>query len=218
MSKQVIETMTFTFETNIECSNIGQVGDGPESMFISGILLKEGVSRNGNLYTVQELRNIAAQARDLPIYVGVMRKLDPNSGTYRSGMHANLEKNRVGEIRQAYFDELRRLVRFEGFIQNTKTHPKIVQKVKRGWGISIGGIAHKTQIVINEAKRALFKIKDMVLSHIQLLQPWVKCGVEGAEIDYVEIQESMTFQPRKLDQRRIKSIVKALIKSGDINV
>ena len=219
MSKQVIENMTFTFQTPIQCSGVMEnVKTKVQSMHISGVLVREGLSRNQNLYTISEMENIVQQIKGLPIFFGTMRKFDPKSGTYKSGMHANIEKHRIGEIEEGYLDKIKRLVYFYGVIRNTREHPRIIEEVRKGWGLSIGGIAHATQLVLDEAKRLLYKIGDMIVTHVQLLQPWVRTGIEGAKVEKVEVQEAMIFEPKKMDQKRIRSIVRALIKSGDIDV
>ncbi len=158
---------------------------------IHGTLLREGVSRNGNLYTIDEMKKIAGQAEGIPLYVGTMIKRNPNTGRIQTGMHANIEKNRVGRIIKTVFDEAKRVIKFWAELVNTKEHPHIIEEVRKGWGVSIGGIAHKAKIVINEAGEILRKILGMVLNHVQLLPPDKITGVVGTEIESIEVQESM---------------------------
>jgi len=163
-----------------------------EVAIISGTLLREGVSRNGNIYTISEMEKIANQAVGVPIYVGTMTKRDPNTGLLMKNMHANLEKNKVGEIIRTKLDKASRKIKFWAKIFNTVIHPHIIEEVKKGWGISIGGIATKAKFVIDKLTgKILTKIADLILNHIQLLPPTTLTGVPSAKVEKVEIQESM---------------------------
>lgn len=157
---------------------------------IKGIMLREGVSTNGNVYTVDEMENIAKQAENMPIYVGTRSKIDPNLGIKRDNMHDNTESHCVGRIISAIFDKAKRVIRYIAEIVNTSRFPKIIEEVKAGWGISIGGKAD-AKVVIDKARRILYKITNMILSHIQLLEPHVKLGQDEARVQNVEIQETM---------------------------
>jgi len=158
---------------------------------VRGTLLREGVSRNDNLYTVEEMASIAAQAEGLPIYVGTMTKIDPNYGIRRENMHADVEPHRVGKIIRAVFNKAKRVIKFMAELVNTAKYPHIIEEVKKGWGISIGGVAHKAKLVVDEAGRIMRKILGLRLNHIQLLPPKILTGIAGAEVEEVEIQESM---------------------------
>jgi hypothetical protein len=158
---------------------------------LKGILLREGVSTNGNLYTIPEMKNISKQAEGMPIYVGTATKYDSNLGVMATNKHANFKPNKVGKILSTIFDSKNRLIRFVAEIVNTKNFPKIIEEVKSGWGISIGGIAHKARLVLDAAGRMLTKILGMKLNHVQLLQPHVKLGQDEARVNEVEIQETM---------------------------
>ena len=160
---------------------------------ISGTLLREGRSKNGNLYTIDEMENYADQAVGLPLYVGTMRKVDPNFGIARSNMHANIEENKVGKIIKTVFSKAERIIKFWAELVNTVKFPDIISKVKAGWGVSIGGIATKAKLMIEETGRIVTKVLGLVLSHVQLLAPDKIRGQEDAMVEHIEIQESMIF-------------------------
>lgn len=179
---------------------------------ITGTLLAEGISRNGNLYTVEEMANIAPQAEGLDLYVGTMEAIDPNTGLKVKGMHANLEENRVGRIIRAIFDPIARKIKFWAEVVNTATHSDIIQKIKEGWGVSIGGIATNASWVIDKlTKRLVTHIKGLQLNHIQLLAPDVIRGMDSAQVEGVQVQESMLFYEFK---QPLVRIVKLRIKTG----
>src|SRR3989304_5994106 len=106
---------------------------------IKGVLLREGVSTNGNLYTIDEMEKIAEQAEGMPIFFGVKEKV--LNGIMRKNAHANDEPNQVGRIISAFFDKVKRVIRYVAEIVNTKLHPTMIEEVKAGWGVSIGGVA-----------------------------------------------------------------------------
>lgn len=174
---------------------------------ISGTLLAEGISRNGNVYTVSEMKKIAKQAIGMPIYVGTMTKLDTNLGVRRKGMHANVEKNRVGKIINAVFKKAIRKIKYWAELVNTVVHPKIIEEVRAGWGISIGGVATKAKIILDQFGRILTKVLGMKLTHVQLLPPKVVRGQDAAKVEGVEIQESMIFYDVPEPKITIKKVI-----------
>lgn len=205
-SRVIQEEMRFPFEfisptvVTIEESSTGVA-------MISGTLLAEGISRNGNVYTVSEMKKIAEQAVGMPIYVGTMTKLDPNLGVRRKGMHANVEKNRVGKIINAVFNKIARKIKYWAELVNTEAYPKIIEEVKAGWGISIGGIATKAKIILDQFGRILTKVLGMKLTHIQLLPPDVVRGQDVAKVEGVEIQESMIFYDVPEPKFTVKKVI-----------
>ena len=187
-----IEEMNFPFEfispleVTIEETSLGVA-------IIRGTLLREGVSKNGNLYTIKEMKKIAKATEGQPIYVGTTTKMDVNLGIIRKGMHDNTKSNKVGRIIQAIFNDVKRVIKFVGEVVNTENHPDIISKIKAGWGISIGGVAEKARKIIEETGRILTKVMGMRVTHVQLLAPWIVKGQEEAKVESVEIQESMIF-------------------------
>lgn len=205
VDRVIQEEMRFQFEfVSPTLVTIEETSTGVAIM--TGTLLAEGISRNGNVYTVEEMKKIAKQAVGMPIFVGTMTKLDPNFGIRREGMHANVTKNRVGKIIKAIFDNVSRKIKYWAELVNTKTYPKIIEEVKSGWGISIGGIATKAKIVLDAFGRLLTKIMGMQLTHIQLLKPDVIRGQDAAKVEGIEIQESMIFYEMPKPEFTIKQI------------
>jgi hypothetical protein len=157
------------------------------------------------------MQNIAKQAEGVPIYLGSCTKLDTNYGVMRDGKHDNTEPNRIGRIISAVFDPIKRVIRYLAEIVNTKTHPRVVEEVKAGWGVSIGGTAD-ANLVLDKANRLFYKVSGMIFKHLQLLAPHVQLGqnearVEGVEVqETLEIQESMIFSEPMSTPYRITSI------------
>lgn len=206
MADRVIqEEMRFPFEfISPAVIQIEETSTGVAIM--TGTLLAEGISRNGHIYTVSEMKKLAKQAVGMPIFVGTMTKMDPNLGIRRKNMHANTRPNRVGKIIRAIFDTTLRKIKYWAELVNTKTHPKIIEEVKVGWGISIGGIATRAKVVIDQFGKLLTKIFGMKLSHIQLLSPSVIRGQDAAKVEGIEIQESMVFYEFQEPQIKIKKV------------
>jgi hypothetical protein len=183
--QMVIFPFEFNAPTEIE---IEESGKG--TAIIRGIMLREGVSTNGNIYTIPEMKSIAVQAEGMPIYVGTATKFDPNVGVRRNNMHANFDENKIGKIISAIFDPIKRVVRYVAEIFNTATHPRVIEEVKAGWGVSIAGTAN-AQVVIDKSRKVLYRITGMIFKSLQLLAPKVKLGQDEARISDVEIQETM---------------------------
>jgi hypothetical protein len=159
---------------------------------ISGTLLAEGITGNNHLYTVEEMENIAPQVEGMPIYYGTMTKLDPNTNIIKRNMHANIDDNRIGQMIKAWFDATIKRIKYIAEIFNTAKFPDIVSMVKKGWGVSIGGIATRAYTVLETLSgRILTKISGLKLNHVQLVAPSVKRGQEEAQVEDVEVQETM---------------------------
>lgn len=186
---------------------------------IKGTLISEGVSKNGNVYSIDEMEKLAKTAEDAPIYFGTMDKYDPDVGLMKKNAHANVKTNLVGKIMSAIYDAISRKVRFIAQIMNTDKFPNLIEEVKSGWGISIGGKA-KGQLMLDQFGRMLTKIKDMIVNHVQLLRPEVARGQEAAQVEGepepTEIQESFTFY--EVPQPNVKEINIKMGHGGSVNI
>lgn len=163
---------------------------------ITGTLLVEGLSTNKNWYEIKEMKKIANSAVGVPIYYGTMTKIDPNTGLLTKNMHANVQPNKVGKIIRTVLDKAKRKIKFWASVVNTKKYPNIIQELKKGWGVSVGGVAYGAKYVfkkIGKIKKLVLKIKDMVVNHVQLIPPSVKRGQKRAKVEAVKIQETMIF-------------------------
>lgn len=184
---------------------------------ISGTLLSEGISRNGNLYTVEEMEHIAHQGEGIPIYVGTKTGFDQNTGLRCKNLHDRKEDNCVGEIMRTVFDPISRKIKFWAKIFNTEKYPDLIEKVKTsGWGVSIGGIATKAKHIIDGiTNKIVTKIMGLELNHVQLLAPNEVRGMDSARVENVQVQESMIFY--EMPKRRTFEVKKGLgIK--DVNI
>lgn len=186
------ENMTFGFEfTSPLFVEVEESGTGVA--MISGTLLSEGMSRNGNLYTIEEMEKIAASAKGAPIYFGTMTKINPNNGLLTKNMHGNVQSNYVGQIMECFLDKIAKKIKFVAHILNTPNFPHIVEEVKHGWGVSIGGKGIG-RMIIDTAGNVITKIMNLVVNHVQLLAPDVPRGQDAAQVEskeVKEIQESM---------------------------
>jgi len=201
---KAVENLDFSFKSpiEIEAQTSGRA-------IIKGVLLSEGISRSGNLYTISEMAHIAESVVDAPIEVG----------TNWRGKHAR--SPRVGKIIRAWLDKQARKIFFVAEVWGS-----IARKVKAGWGVSIDGIAKKAHYVVMESGRIVTKIKGLVVAKVQLFKKGkklksgkiVKSGVPSAQVTSVEIQESMEFGKQGLTDQELKAIVSALIATGEIKI
>jgi hypothetical protein len=189
------ESMRFEFEytspleVEIEESVIGVA-------MISGTLLSEGLSKNDNLYTFEEMDNIAKTAKGAPIYYGTCRKINPNTGLLTDNMHRNFADSRVGEIFETWVDKIARKIKFRAHIIDNPNFPNLIDQIKKGWGVSIGGRG-LGQKFMDAAGRIITKILNMSVNHVQLLAPDTLRGQDEAQVESVEpktfVEESFSW-------------------------
>jgi hypothetical protein len=173
---------------------------------IKGTLLSEGISRNGNLYTLDQMEKIAKTAEGAPIYFGTAPK--EVNGVCVKNAHANLGLNLVGQIMQTFLDPIEKKIRFIAKIFSTEQFPHLVEEVAQGWGVSIGGKG-LAKFVLDSLGRVLTKIFNLTVNHVQLLRPETPRGQDSAQIENIqpkEIQESMMFYEMPKPDFKIRGI------------
>lgn len=204
---EIEESMKFEFEftspllLEIEESAIGVA-------MITGTLLSEGVSRNGNQYTLDMMDQIAETAKGAPIFYGTTTRINPNTGLLTRNMHLKESFARVGEITETWLDNAARKIKFRAHIIANETFPNIVSEIKKGWGVSIGGKGFGTSF-FDAAGRKITKIMSMIVNHVQLLSPDMPSGVDDAKVETAEpkiIQESFEWVEEKESEERITEI------------
>lgn len=162
---------------------------------LKGTLLVEGLSRNKNIYTIEEMQSIAKRAEGVPMYYGVKDDINPNTGMPSKNLHADDSENRIGKIIKTAFDAIKRKITFIAEVANTPKFPDIIKKIKSGWGVSIGGFVTKAHWVVDKVKGLCMKIHDMTVEHVQLVDPSVVRGQDEAKVEDVSIQECMVMDP-----------------------
>ena len=193
MATEIRETMilNYEFQSPLEIE-IEETTQGVA--IIKGTLLAEGVSKNGRLYTLDEMENIAETAEGAPIYYGTMSKWQ--NGKLMHNAHANTRENQVGKILHAFVDMVKRKINFVAEVLNTEKFPNILDRIKKGWGISIGGKA-RAEVIKDSFGRLLTKVKNMFVNHVQLLDPQTVRGQDEAQVEGdpepQEIQESFVW-------------------------
>jgi hypothetical protein len=184
------ENMRFGFEFR---SAIHIEETSGNKALISGTLLIEGISRNKNIYTINEMENIANRAIGVPMYFGVKEDINPNTGLMAKNLHDDSSDNRIGKIIKTALDTVKRKITFIAEVVNTPKFPDIVSKIKSGWGVSVGGFVTKANWVVDKIKGLCMLIRNMVVEHVALVEPSVVRGQDEAKVENVSIQETMTF-------------------------
>jgi hypothetical protein len=183
-------------------SYVKDVAETKGQTFIEGCLISEGKSENGNWYTFESLRTIAKSAISKPLYYGVDER-----NRHRQG-------EPIGRIVKTWFAKRFGRVYFKALI----TNKKIAESVKRGFGVSIGGVANARNL-IDSFGRIAQKILSLTIEHVQLLRPEIHRGVKEATVSKV-VNETMTFRSygnnKILDSEEIFWICLALEKTGDL--
>jgi len=163
---------------------------------IRGTLLSEGVTGNGNLYTLDEMENIARGAEGVDIYYGTMTKFEESIGMFKKNAHADIDENKVGKIMKTIFDRVTRKVSFIAQIMNTDKYPDLISRVKKGWGISVGGKG-KGRFLLDSLGRLVTQVCGLQVRHVALLDPQTPRGQQSAQVESepvtTEFQESMMF-------------------------
>lgn len=215
MSAEIKEVMNFPWEFTSPIEIEETVED---RTMISGTLLVEGTSRNGNLYTIDEMENIANSSVGVPIKFGVGIEIDPNSGTLKKNSHIKDEDAVVGKIVKTLLIPKERRIKYWALITNTVMHPNIAETVKKGWGVSIGGWAKFGKWVVDKVGNLLMKIIGLKVNHVQLLPPDVKRGQEAAKVEEVGedarfVQESFIESiARPTKQEIVKAVISQAIR------
>jgi hypothetical protein len=181
---------------------------------LKGTLLVEGLSRNKNLYTIEEMQSIAKRAEGVPMYYGVKEDINPNTGMPAKNLHADDSDNRIGRIIKTAFDAIKRKITFIAEVANTPKFPDIISKIKSGWGVSIGGFVTKANWIVDKVKGLCMKIMDMTVEHVQLVDPSVVRGQDAAQVEDVKIQECMIMDMpapvRVITNLKIKGNIKKI--------
>jgi len=191
MSTMIEESMSFEFTSpfviDIEESAIGVA-------MITGTLLAEGLSNNDNLYTIEEMEDIAETAKGVPIFYGTTTKVNVNTGLLTANMHRNYADCQVGEITETWIDKVARKIKFRAHLIDNPNFPNLINEVKKGWGVSIGerGLCQK---FVDAAGRVIRKIFGMRVNHVQLLSPNTPRGQDAAQVETgpQDVEESFSW-------------------------
>jgi len=187
MSKGIF---SFDFQTSIK--RVEETKN--QSAIVEGTLLVEGLSRNGNIYSIDEMKSIAQKAVGKPVFFGVTTKINENTGLLAKNLHDNSQENRIGKILKTIWSKRNRVVTFVAEVFNTAKFPDLIQKLKSGWGVSIGGyVLDAIRRFSQKFGRNVLNIKDMVVEHLQIVPPSVTRGQDAAKVESVKITETMSF-------------------------
>lgn len=183
----------FSFDFQTSVSKVTETSKG--KAIVKGTLLIEGVSRNGNVYTIEEMKTIAQRTVGVPIFYGTTTKINPNTGILCKNLHDNRESNRIGRILRTLWSKTKRKVSFVGEVWNTPKFPNLIKRLKSGFGVSIGGfVVNAIRGFDKLLRRNVMKIKNLVVEHVQIVPPSVVRGQSEAKIEDIEIQECMIFR------------------------
>jgi len=147
-------------------TNEGLFDFSEEKHRVNGVAVKSGVSRNGIMYTGEELRRFANTMTGVSIIKD----------------HEAIVDNAVGVVESAVFNDTDESVTYEGWIKNSKLSEQV--KDGRVKHVSIGAIVGK---LVKESEDADYLIaKDMTCCELSTV---VVPGVPGATIQQA-IQDS----------------------------
>jgi len=192
--------MKFIYQSPIEVEESGK------QFFVTGCLMSEGLSLNGNYYEFESLKSIAESAVSKPVYMGLTTQLV--NGFRVRNLH-DRSKAPIGRIVKTWLNKTARRVYFKALVYNRE----IAEKIKQGWHVSIGGnVLHE---IVEEAGRKIARIKRCIVSHLQVFSPEVPSGVQGAEVHQV-VQECCAFVTERGRILPLKEIIASLEAIGEI--
>jgi hypothetical protein len=183
------ENISFEFEFQSSLK-VGIEESSSGSAIIEGTLLSEGISRNGNVYTIEEMENIAKQAEGVTIFYGTKTGINPKTGVICTTLHNNDDDQKIGKVIKTTLNKLSKKIHFIAEVFNTANHPDMIAQIKAGWGVSIGGFVTKAEYIKDAFGRMLLKVKDMIVNHLQVIPPTTIRGMDSAKIDSVNVQET----------------------------
>ena len=202
----------FKFENS---SNIRIFETKEDSMVISGTMLVAGISTNNRLYEVSELENIAKNMVNKPVYHGLKRVIE--NGKART-VHDDNPENRVGTVIKTFLNRKLGRIRFLAEIWNTRKYPNLINEVRSGWGVSVGGRVKNAEFIRDKVKGLVMRIKNMIVEHLALVKPSISTGFKSAKVEKIgEVTMSFTnFKGKPLSAQKIALLVYALSEKGVI--
>lgn len=183
---------------------------------VEATLLTEGLSKHNKLYTVDDtnFKLVAETALNKPIYYGQdvfgQHYAPPIFGKW-SQEHlgdGSEDAKPVGKIIESWFDDKTRRVKAKLRIWQSD----LMRRLRGGFKISVRGLFDDFKNVVYQGKNAM-KVIGLRIKDIQILEPEVRIGVEGAKVEKV-LEESMEFFSSE-DNEDV-AIISGLIEGGFI--
>jgi hypothetical protein len=172
---------------------------------LSGIVLKlDSATKNGNVYQIEEAEQIANELVGMPVFFGVKPPQLVNTPQGLAMVVGKHDKNldspeiAIGRVFKTVHDKTEKVIKAWIEVWNNSKFPDLVQKIKKGWGFSIGGRAMQFEPMgtLNSVGRAVKKIFGMHPNHLQLLEPDTPRGQDIAKVEDVKaVEESLSFDP-----------------------
>jgi hypothetical protein len=171
----------YSFKFTSPINDIEYIPDR-DSVYASGVILRLDIpTKNGRIYRVSEAEQMINEVIGTPVFIGQTR-----------GEHNRSDDNYVGKVREVQNIDGVLVGKVE--IWNTPRYPRLIERVKRGWGFSLGGrVKDMIQIKgkITKDLRPVYSMKGMMSNHIQLLEPRTRRGDPTAMVrDIIPVGES----------------------------
>ena len=191
--------MTFEYEFRITTPIEVFESLGPNKVRAGGTFIRlEVPTKNGRIYKVNEAEQIAKDLNGKALYIHATPE----------GKHYNTDKMLVGQVVETIVDEAKKLIK--GFVEiwNTPDFPNLVDRVKKGWGFSIGGVVEKfiPTGYFNEKLKPIVHAIGMRANHLQLLEPEEKRGDPEAQVsELIPVMESLQLSPDPFQEIEVTS-------------
>ena len=163
---------------------------------LNGTFLRlNSVTGNGREYQMEEGDSIATGLIGMPVFYGI------NPFTNK---HRKTKEFEVGRVFKTLFDKVSGLIKGSIEVWKTDKFPDLINRIKKGWGFSIGGKAMDMRPtgLLNKLGRAVMKVVGMKPNHLQLIEPHVNRGQQEAQVEgegdiqeTIPVEESLMFDP-----------------------
>lgn len=176
-----------------------------DRVILSGVVLKlDSETKNGRIYQIEEADQIAQDLVGMPVFFGVKPPhliSTPQGLAIQKGKHdkdLNDLSSSVGRVFKTIHDKANKTIKAWIEVWNNLKYPDLVQRIKTGWGFSVGGLAKdlRDMGMVNSIGKAVKKVFGMKANHLQLLEPDTPRGQDDAKVDEVKaVEESFNFDP-----------------------
>jgi hypothetical protein len=176
-----------------------------DRIILSGVVLKlDSETKNGRIYQIEEADQIAQDLVGMPVFFGVKPPHlinTPQGLAVQKGKHdkdLNDLPSSIGRVFKTIHDKANKTIKAWIEVWNNQKYPDLVQRIKTGWGFSIGGLAQdlKDTGMINAIGKVVKKVFGMKPNHLQLLEPDTPRGQDDAKVDDIKaVEETFNFDP-----------------------
>ena len=159
----------------------------PNRAILKGTFIRLNVpTGNGRIYQIEEGQQIATGLMGMPVYFGMTK----------AGKH--IKDQPVGRVIKSVYNTIKKVIDGAIEVWNTFEFPDLAQRVRKGWGFSIGGKVKRFDPLgkFNKLLMPIMNAIGMKPNHLQLLEPRMSRADAGAvATEAIPVEETMQVDP-----------------------